>query len=90
MFSRCREPGCPSDCGTRTRPSCTDRLLYYALLIFLAAAFVLSVAMGMRWAGETGSGGVPEAPPIARAEQPELAAEPLNHGAQGVRGHRHR
>lgn len=44
---RCLRPGCPTRCGTRRKPSCTDRLLHHGLLTLLAVAFLTSLAVGL-------------------------------------------
>lgn len=86
---RCLKPGCPGLCGTRTRPSCTERRLYYVVLLFLTAAFVVSLGMGMKWVNESGgdSGGSPEAAPVAGAQTFELVSQAANDGGKRVFGH---
>lgn len=88
MF-RCLRPGCPGFCGTRTRPSCAERRLYYVVLLLLTAAFVASLGMGVRWVKEPGrsSGETAESAPVARAQTLELMSQAVNDGGKRVRRH---
>jgi hypothetical protein len=83
---RCLRPGCPTRCGTRCKPSCADRMLYYALLSLLTVAFLVSLVMGRMWLNEAGrdSGRVSESPPVAAAETLELVSETEDNGRERV------
>lgn len=74
MF-RCLRPGCPTDCGTRFRPSCRDRTISLALALVLTLVLFASVTTGvksLRWdAG--GSGIAPEPVPVPVSQVAELA-----------------
>lgn len=87
MF-RCLRPGCPTDCGTRRKPSCADRVLWYAVMSLLAAALLVSLGMGMRWLSQEArdSGRALEAAPIAVSETLELAGETEDDRRKGILG----
>jgi len=44
---RCREAGCPTLCGTRRKPSCADRMVYYALLVLFFCTVLVSTVSGI-------------------------------------------
>ena len=44
----CMKPGCPADCGTRTRPSCTVQVFSWVLFLGLAAVLAGSLMEGLR------------------------------------------
>lgn len=46
MF-RCSRQGCPYACGSRHRPSCLERTLYYALYVLLIGVFLFSLGTGL-------------------------------------------
>ncbi|GEM_PF-3659580 len=85
---RCLRPGCPTNCGTRRKPSCADRVLQYALLSLLALAFLISMMMGLisLWEAASDSGWVSEAAPVAAAETLELMSETGDDGREWILG----
>ena len=44
---RCRKTGCPTLCGTRRKPSCADRMVYYALLVLFFCTVLVSTMSGI-------------------------------------------
>lgn len=74
---RCMRPGCPTDCGTRRKPSCVDRMFYYGLSALLTVAFLISLSVGLISLGKASgkSRRVPEPTPIAPTEMLELMSE---------------
>lgn len=44
---RCRKTGCPTLCGTRRKPSCADRMVYYALLVLFFCTVLVSTVSGI-------------------------------------------
>lgn len=88
---RCMRPGCPTDCGTRRKPGCVDRMLHHGLLALLMVAFLISLAAGLISIGRVNdhSRRVPESTPIARAETLELMSETGDDGRKRIRRNRH-
>jgi hypothetical protein len=46
-MKHCLQSGCPWECGTYRSPSCSDRFLYYALLIAFVSALLASLGAGI-------------------------------------------
>lgn len=86
MF-RCMKPGCPVLCGTRTRPSCMDRLWHRAELLLLTAAFLVSAAMGAHWFHRRAALDLAEPAPVPAPQKPELVGKSQDDAGQRVLGH---
>lgn len=86
MF-RCMKPGCPVLCGTRTRPSCMDRLWHRAALLLLTSAFLVSAAMGAHWFHRRAELRPAEPAPVAAPQKPELVSKSQDDARERVLGH---
>jgi len=76
MF-RCLRPGCPTDCGTRSRPSCRDKAISLALVLVLMLVLFASLMAGVKslhWDASS-SGIVSEPIPVPTSQVAELASQ---------------
>ncbi len=77
MF-RCLRPGCPTDCGTRNRPSCRDKTISLALVVVLTLVLFVSLRAGVKslCRDALSSAIVSEPAPAAASQIAELVAQP--------------
>lgn len=87
MF-RCLRPGCPTGCGTRSRPSCRDKSLSLALMLLLALVLFASLRAGVKSldSGASNSGVVAEPVPVPASQVAELASQAEDNRRQGGLG----
>lgn len=91
---RCLKPGCPALCGTRRKPRCADRLLYYVLLVFLMCTVLASTVSGLGSAAKRSRtpAAVTERPPavtarildITHEHKPKRTARPSDENRKGL------
>lgn len=83
---RCLRPGCPTRCGIRRKPSCADRVLHYALLSLLAAALLISLAVGLASLGDVAADSrrASESAPIAVLKTLELTGKTEDDGRERI------
>lgn len=85
---RCKKRGCPISCGSYRKPSCLDRLMFYAVALLLLSVITVSVTAGIRslWNSATVSIPVAETAPIASGHLLQLTSQTQSHGFLGSIG----